>query len=97
MGQKYRRTDKERYKRKQLLNAAAAFTNNRQELKDIYLTFVRSILEQSAVVWHSSPSTRNKADLEIIKKAAVRVMLGKEYSTYKNGLKILKLDLQKIV
>ena len=83
---------KKGYKRMQLLNAASAFTNNRQELKDIYLTFVRSILEQSAVVWHSSLSVRNKTDLERIQKAAVRVIIGNEYSTYRNGLKSLKLD-----
>ena len=45
---------KKGYKRLQLLNATATFTKNRKDLKDIYLTFVRSILEQSAVVWHSS-------------------------------------------
>ena len=44
------------------------------------------------MVWHSSLSVRNKADLERLQKAAVRVMMGKEYSTYKNGLKILKLE-----
>ena len=83
---------KKGYKRMQLLNAAAAFTNNRQELKDIYLTFVRSIVEQSAVVWHSSLSVRNRKDLERIQKAAVRVIMGKDYSTYSNGLKYLKID-----
>jgi hypothetical protein len=41
-----------------LLNAAAAFTNNIKELKDIYLTFIRSILEQSAVVWQNSLSVK---------------------------------------
>jgi hypothetical protein len=35
---------KKGYKRLQLLNAAAAFTSNIKELKDIYLTFVRSII-----------------------------------------------------
>jgi hypothetical protein len=83
---------KKGYKRMQLLNAAAAFTNNRQELKDIYLTFVRSIVEQSAVVWQSSLSVRNRKDLERIQKAAVRVIMGKDYSTYSNGLKYLKID-----
>ena len=63
MGENTEEQAKKGYKRMQLLNAAAAFTNNRQELKDIYLTFVRSILEQSAVVWHSSLSVRNTTDL----------------------------------
>ena len=46
------------YKRMQLLNTAASFTSNRVELKDIYLTYIRSIAEQSAVVWHSSLSRK---------------------------------------
>ena len=36
---------KKRYKLMRLLNAEAAFTYHRTELKDIYLTFIRSILE----------------------------------------------------
>ena len=46
------------YKRMQLLNAAAAFTSHRIDLKNIYLTYIRSIVEQSAVVWHSSLSKK---------------------------------------
>ena len=83
---------KKGYKRMRLLSTAAAFTNNRKELKDIYLTFIRSILEQSAVVWHSSLSVKNKSDLERVQKAAVRVIMGNNYSSYKNSLKDLKLD-----
>ena len=44
---------KKAYQRMQLLFRAASFTSNQQDLKKIYLTFIRSILEQSAVVWHS--------------------------------------------
>ena len=80
------------YKRMQLLNAAAAFTSNRAELKDIYLTYIRSIAEQSAVVWHSSLSGKNRQDLERIQKVAVRVIMGKNYKTYTQSLKDLKLE-----
>ena len=45
---------KKSYKRMQLLNRAARFTKNVRDLRSIYLTYVRSILDQSAVVWHSS-------------------------------------------
>ena len=56
------------------------------------MTFLRSIIEQSAVVWHSSLSLKNMSDLERMQKAAVRVIMGNNYSSYKNGLKDLKLD-----
>ena len=76
----------------QLLNRAASFTSSRSDLRSIYLTFIRSILEQSAVVWHSSLSTNNRRDLERVQKAAVRVILGNNYTNYKSGLKLLNLE-----
>lgn len=80
------------YKRMQLLNRAAKFTNSTSDLRSIYLTYVRSILEQSAVVWHSTLTTKNRRDLERVQKSAVRVILGRKYNTYKEGLKKLNLD-----
>ena len=50
--------------RMELLRKVAAFCDNQDELKNIYILFVRSILEQSATVWHSSLSEENKNDLE---------------------------------
>ena len=44
------------------------------------------------MVWHSSLTVRNRKDLERIQKAAVRVIMGKDFLTYKHGLKALKLD-----
>ena len=48
------------YQRMQLLNKAATFSSNIGDLKSIYQTYVRSVIEQSAVVWHSSLSTEQK-------------------------------------
>ena len=45
-------------RRMQILTQAASFTTNRQDLKRIYLSYIRSILDQSAVVWHSSLSQK---------------------------------------
>ena len=64
------------------------------DLKNIYLTFVRSVLEKSAVVWHSSLTKKNKAALERVQKAAVRVILGNSSITYQEGLK--KLNIEKL-
>ena len=46
-----------------LLNAAAGFTSARNDLKNIYLTFIRSVVEQSAVVWHSSLNQKKQTRL----------------------------------
>ncbi len=55
---------KETNKRMQLLHKASRFTNNTRDLKQIYMLQIRSKLDQSAVVWHSSLSQKNRNDLE---------------------------------
>ena len=83
---------KKDYRRMQLLHKSANFTNDINDLKSIYLTYVRSILEQSAVVWHSSLTAKNRKDLERVQKSAVRVILGNKSSSYRKDLEKLKLD-----
>ena len=83
---------KKGYQRMQLLNIAASFTSSMHDLRKIYLTFVRSILEQSAVVWHSSLTAKNRRALERVQKCAVRVILKGKYSNYEDGLKMLRID-----
>ena len=48
--------------------------------------YIRSILEQSCVVWHSSLTEENALDLEIVQKAAIRFSLGKKYVNYEDEL-----------
>ena len=83
---------KKAFRRMQLLFKVAKFTNSKEDLKMIYTTYIRSVIEQSAVVWHSSLSAKNRKDLERVQKAAIKVILGRKYTTYKDGLKLLKID-----
>ena len=76
----------------QLLCKVASFGAPLEDLKTIYILYVRSILEQSAVVWHSSLTEENKTDLERVHKSAIKVMLQEKYTGYKNGLSQLGLD-----
>ena len=46
--------------RMQFLHRASRFTGNIKDLKQIYISQIRSKLEQSAVVWHSSLTQRNE-------------------------------------
>ena len=50
-------------RRMKILHKAAKFYSNLQDLVVIYKTFIRSKLEQSASVWHSSLSKCNVSDL----------------------------------
>ena len=50
------------------------------------------MLEQSAAVWQSGLTVKNRRDLERVQKAAVRVILKEKYTTYKEGLRKLKIE-----
>ena len=62
---------------------------NQSELCDIYNKHVRSILENSAAVWHAGLTQINSTDIERVQKSAFSIILGKHYSSYENALRIL--------
>ena len=53
--------------RMELLRRVASFGTPAEDLKIIYTLFIRSLLEQSATVWHSSLTQENITDLESAK------------------------------
>ena len=53
---------------------------------------VRSKLEQSAVLWHFGLTDKNRAKLERVQKSALKVILGKRYTTYSDALKKLSIE-----
>ena len=63
--------------RMELLRKVASFGTNHEELTNIYILFVRSLLEQSATVCHSSLTEDNKNDLERVQKTALKVIWGR--------------------
>ena len=83
---------KESNKRMIFLHKASQFTRNSSDLKRIYILQVRSKLEQSAVLWHFGLSGKNRNSLERVQKSALRVILGKKYTSYSNALKELNID-----
>ena len=76
----------------QLLRKVASFGISTDELKDIYILFVRSLLEQSAPVWHSSLTQENINYLERVQKSAVRIIMDDKYRGYKKSLNFLDLE-----
>ena len=83
---------KKAYKRMQLLHKVANFTSSRNEKKEIYISYIRSLLEQSCVVWHSSLTQENSNDLERVQKSAVKIISGNNYSNYEQAKDQLNLD-----
>ena len=78
--------------RMQLLQAISNFGATWDDLKQIYILFVRSLLEQSCTVWHIGLTEENSTDLERIQKSALKLILKSSYQTYQNALKILDLQ-----
>ena len=78
--------------RMELLRRVAGFGAPIEDLKTIYILYVRSVLEHSSIVWHSSLTEENSADLERIQKSAVKIILGNQYKDYQSGLNFLQLD-----
>ena len=70
------------------------FTTDEDELNNINILFVRSILEQSCVVWHSSLTVEDSNDLERVQKSAIKIILKEEFDEYEQGLQ--KLNLQSL-
>ena len=67
-------------------NREAEFTKSIEDKREIYILYIRSILEQSCLVWHSSLTEENALDLERVQKAAIRLILGEKYENYEDGL-----------
>ena len=62
------------------------------ELVNIYCLYIRSVAEQSSVVWSSSLTQGQVYDLERVQKVALRLILGDEYQSYENALDLTELD-----
>jgi hypothetical protein len=62
---------------------------NRKELLDIYEKHVRSVVENSAVVWHPGLTKINTTEIEQVQKSAFAIILGKDYNNYEHALQTL--------
>ena len=65
---------------------------SQQDLLDIYILFIRSVVEYCSVLFHSSLTQDQTNKLERIQNTCLKVILGEEYEDYKNALKISNLD-----
>ena len=75
-----------------LLRKIASFNPPKPDLRLIYIQYIRSILEQSCVVWHGSLTTENRSDIERIQKNCFRIILKDKYMNYEQALYDLNLD-----
>ena len=78
--------------RMELLRKISPFGASWDEMKNIYILYIRSLLEQSSTVWISGLTKENIQDLERVQKSALRLILQESYKSYPNALKVLSLE-----
>ena len=61
-------------------------------MKIIYIAYIRSVLEKSCQVWHSSITEDNSDDLERILKNAMKIILQDKFTNYENALHQLNIQ-----
>lgn len=75
----------------ELLRQISNFTSSIKDKIHIYKTCVRSVLEQSCVVWNSSITKKNEMELERVQKVAISIIT-KSTESYITKLKELNLE-----
>ena len=82
---------KQAYKRMAILQHLYNFSVPLEDLIDIYKLYIRSILENSAVVWHTSLTQGQSSEIERVQKVALRIILKSDYISYEIALEIASL------
>ena len=80
------------YSRLVILRKLVEFNIPIPDMINIYILFVRSIIEQSSVVWSSSLTLDQEASFERVQKIALRIIFGHRYIFYDNALKMANLE-----
>ena len=83
---------KKAYQRMLLLHKLYSFNVADVDLVNIYVLYIRSLLEQNCQVWHYSITEEEKSDLERVQKVAVKIILQERYESYEQSLVELNLE-----
>ena len=62
-----------------------------EDMLDIYFLFIRSMLEYSCVVWHSSITEEEITSIERVQKTALKMILRERYTDYLSALELTGL------
>ena len=78
--------------RMEILRRLSGFNAPVKDMIQTYISYIRSILEQSCVIWHSSLTQEDSEALERVQRNAFRNILKEKYESYENALLLLKMD-----
>ena len=57
-----------------------------EDMIEVYILFIRSVVEFSSVVWHSSISEEDSNNIERVQKTALKIILNEGYEDYTSAL-----------
>ena len=83
---------KKAYARMSLLQKLYTFKVSIDDLVNIYILYIRSLVEQNVAVWSSTITQEEIEDIERVQKVALRIILKESYSTYDGALSYLGLE-----
>ena len=67
-------------------------TANEMELVNIYILYIRSVLEYCSVVWHSTLTEEQTQTIERVQKTCLKIKLGQAYQNYQQALEYCGLE-----
>ena len=83
---------KKAFARMTMLTKLKYVGTSQEDLLDIYILYVRSILEYCSVVWHSTLTVQQSDDIENVQKLCLKVILGSAYNGYDNALQMCSME-----
>ena len=81
------------FRRLWLLRRLKKLGASKKALLDIYTKNVRSVLEYASVVWCSSITRKNMAQIERVQKAVFAIILDKQYVSYEEACSVLNMEM----
>ena len=80
------------YKRLWMLRRLKKLGANYEELLDVYIKQVRSVLELAVPAWNGALTQGDVKDIERVQKTALHIMLGGNYNEYRSALDTVGLE-----
>ena len=62
------------------------------EIVNIYILYIRSVLEYCSVVWHSTLTEEQTQTIEMVQKTCLKIILGQAYQNYQQALEYSGLE-----
>ena len=80
------------YARMTMLTKLKYVGTSTQDLIEVYILYIRSILEYCAVVWHSTLTSDQSKNLENVQKLCLKIITGPDYTNYEEVLDTHNLE-----